>query len=407
MNRFLILVVLLTAEFTLGQIELKRDKLAFQELVEWNGVLVVAEDPKGKVDFKELTLLNQEGEVRWRKLIYPKSASSYLIQSSNSDYIYYVDDLVPVNNSIRYNQINQSGSVTPTKLDVLRIIREYGYRTPDEVSIENVVNTPNALVFHLSLPVSNKDIIENFFVSITHHNNRVYHWKAPESHPDLIKEGKEGPILFAGSDNEAIYFARYTFQANSHRINFIPIDAKASPQNAYNYSIPEFTPIPSTQKIYSNEGRYYNNSEQLEPREVQGIPVYVNNKYYYVINDASTQSMVVYGANEAGEISKLGLTSNLANESRKYNATIGVSREGKNVTFCSSIEGKSACLLYDKNEITKIELEPASIESLRNNPSSKQVDNNSTTFVYQFSGTWYSIEKGVLPNNEIITFEKL
>ena len=318
MNRFLLLTMLLTAIGAYSQIEVKKDKLAFQELVEWNGVLVVAEDPKNKVDFKELILINSDGEVRWRKLIYPKSSSSYLVQSSNSDYIYFIDDLAPVNNAIRYNQINQSGSVTPTKLDILNVIRNYGYRTPDDIVIENIVNTPAALVFHLSLSVSDKDIIENFFVSITHHNNRMYHWKAPESHPDLIKEGKEGPILYAGSDNEAIYFARYTFQANNHRVNYIPIDSKAKPLNAYNYSIPDFNPIISEQKIYSNEGRYYRNKEEGDNREVNGIPVYVDNKYYYIVNDATTQSMVVYGSNESGDIAKIAATSSLANESRKY-----------------------------------------------------------------------------------------
>lgn len=406
MNRTLFLLMLLTAFGCYGQIEVKKDQLNFQELVEWNGVLVVAEDAKRKVDFKELILINPKGEVRWRKLIYPKSPNAYVVQSSNSDYIYFIDDLAPVNNSIRYNQINQSGSVTPTKLDVLDVIRSYGYRTPDDIKIENIVNTPDALVFHLSLEVSEKDIAENFFVSITHHNNRVYHWKAPESHPDLIKDGKEGPILYAGSDAEGIYFARYTYQANNHRVNYIPIDSKAKPLNAYNYSLPDFNPVVSEQKIYSNEGRYYRNREEGDNREVKGIPVYVDNKYYYVVNDASSRALVVYGSDESGEIAKIAHTESLAEESRKYSGSIGVSREADKVTICGSINDKIGCLSYDHNKIEQIELKSDQIELLRNNPSSKEVDNNSTTFVYSFSGMWYSIEKAELSNKEIITFEK-
>lgn len=405
MKRSIAFLMLMLCAGVNAQIELKKDKLAFRELVEWNGVLVIAEDPKGKVDFKELSLINPSGEVRWRKLIYPKSAESHLIQSSNSEYIYFIDDLEPINNVIRYNQINQSGSVTPTKLDILNVIRNYGYRTPNEVEIQNIINTPNALVFHLTLEVSDKDIIENFFVSITHHNNRVYHWKAPESHPELIKEEKEGPILYAGCDDQAIYFARYTFQANNHRINFIPIDSKAKPLNAYNYSIPDFNPILSIQRIYSNEGRFYINKEE-DPREVRGAPLFLDGKYLYVVNDAKSRSTVIYGANESGDIAKIAETAELAEESRKYDAEFGISREGNDATICGGIEDKTGCITYAKNEFIQVELEKSKVEALRNNPASKNTDNNSTTFVYPFSGTWYGIEKAILPQNEIITFEK-
>jgi hypothetical protein len=405
-STLLLLLGLFIVRNAITQIELKKDKLAFHELVEWNGVLVVAEDPKEKVDYKELSLISPTGEVRWRKLIYPKSSSSYLIESSSSDYIYYIDDLEPTNNAIRYNQINQSGSVTSTKLDVLNIIRDYGYRTPDEVKIENIVNTPSSLVFHLTLSVSDKDIIENFFVSITHHNNRVYHWKAPETHPDLIKEGKEGPVLYAGCDEQVIYFARYTFQANNHRINFIPIDSKAKPLNAYNYSLPDFDPIISTQKIYANEGRYYLDIENGDSREVRGIPVYIDNKYLYVVNDSKSRSMKVYGANENGDIDVLKSTTELSDESRKYSASIGVSREKSEVTFCGNIEGKRGSLHYTKDQFVSIDLSESKIDVLRNNQSIKEVDNNSTTFVYPLSGEWYGISKSDLPQSEIITFEK-
>lgn len=408
MNKSILLIILglLVTPNVITQIELKKDKLPFHELVEWNGVLVVAEDPKEKVDFKELSLISPTGEVRWRKLIYPKSSSSYLIESSSSGYIYYVDDLEPINNAIRYNQINQSGSVTSTKLDVLNVIRDYGYRTPNDVKIENIVNTPASLVFHLSLFVSEKDIIENFVVSITHHNNRVYHWKAPETHPEFIKEGKEGPILYAGCDEQAIYFARYTFQASNHRINFIPIDSKAKALNAYNYSLPEFNPIISTQKNYANDGRYYLDIESGDSREVRGIPVYIDNKYLYVVNDSKSRSMKVYGANENGDIAVLKSTAVLSDESRKYSASIGVSREKREVTFCGSIEDEIGSLNYTKGQFETIELSKSKIDVLRNNQSIKKVDNNSTTFVYPFSGEWYGISKSDLPKSEIITFEK-
>lgn len=404
MIRAVVIVLLIVPFFLRAQIELKRDKLSFKELVEWKGVLVIAEDSKGKVDYIELSRINPEGEVLWRKLIYPKSDQSYLIQSSNSDYIYFVDDLEPYNNTIRYNQINESGSVTPTKLNILNVIRSYGYRTPDDVMVENIVNTPNALVFHLSLAVD--DIFENFFVTITHHNNRVYHWKGPETHPDLIKENKEGHILYAGCDEESIYFARYTFQANNHRINFIPFDAKAKPLNAYNYSIPDFNPIQTEERILSNEARYYINKDR-DPREVKGIPVYVDNKHLYIVNDSELRTTVVYGANEAGEIDRIAKGKKSAEESRKYDSKLGINRSNNGFTIFGQIEDTPNGLSYGDEKYDQLSIPDSKIEVIRNNPSSIARENKSTTFVFPFSGTWYGIEKSSLTESEIITFKKL
>tara|TARA_B100000508_G_scaffold140085_2_gene140014 strand:- start:20925 stop:22139 length:1215 start_codon:yes stop_codon:yes gene_type:complete len=404
MIRAVVIVLLIVPFFLRAQIELKRDKLSFKELVEWKGVLVIAEDPKGKVNYKELSRISPEGEVLWRKLIYPKSDQSYLIQSSNSDYIYFVDDLEPYNNTIRYNQINESGSVTPTKLNILNVIRSYGYRTPDDVVVENIVNTPNALVFHLTLAVD--DIVENFFVTITHHNNRVYHWKGPETHPDLIKENKEGHILYAGCDEESIYFARYTFQANNHRINFIPFDAKAKPLNAYNYSIPDFNPIQTEERILSNEARYYINKDR-DPREVKGIPVYVDNKHLYIVNDSELRTTVVYGANEAGEIDRIAKGKKSAEESRKYDSKLGINRSNNGFTIFGQIEDTPNGLSYGDEKYDQLSIPDSKIEVIRNNPSSIARENKSTTFVYPFSGKWYGIEKSSLTESEIITFKKL
>src|SRR5690554_7963648 len=89
------------------------------------GTLLLGNDPTGKTDEINFNLLNHQGEVSWNRSVYPKSNNTSLIVSGMSDYLYFVDDLKPVNNHIRYNQVNQSGSIVPTKFDLLKVIRSY------------------------------------------------------------------------------------------------------------------------------------------------------------------------------------------------------------------------------------------------------------------------------------------
>lgn len=406
MKRAIISIFIMFTFIASGQIEVKKDKFCFEELIEWKGVLIVAQDEKGNVNDKELTRIAPNGEVQWRKAIYPKSSSSYLIQSAVSDYIYFVDDLEPNGNVIRYNQINESGSVTPTKLNILSIIRDYGYRTPDEVVVENIVNTPNALVFHLSLAVKDKEIIENFFVTITHHNNRVYHLKGPETRPEQVDEGRQGPILYAGCDNEAIYFARYTFQANNHRINFIPFDAKANALNAYNYTLPDFQPILSTQEFYSNEARYYIDQKEGNERTVRGLPVYQNGSFLYIVNDEASRNFVVYGANKEGDIVKRGTSESLAKSSRRYDASLGLCRDGDQLTVCGRIEDNLGCMQIKNDSFEKLSVEKNRLKMARNNPTILNVDLSPQNFVYHFDKGWYYVSQDGLKELDILSFTK-
>lgn len=403
MRSGLILSFLILSLTSFSQIEVIKEKLAFSELVEWKGVLVIAEDDKKKVDFKELTLINPSGEIQWRKLIYPKTSTSYLIHSASSDYIYFIDDLKPVNNAIRYNQVNQSGSITPTKLDLLQIIRKYGYRTPDDIVIENIVNTPKALVFHLSLEVSDNDIIENFFVTITHHNNRVYHAKGPESRPEQMKEEREGPIMYAGCDEQGIYFARYTYQANNHRINFIPINQRAELLNSYSYSVPDFNPILSEQRFFSNEARRITNELEKSSRVVRGVPVYSEGSFYYLVNDKETGSTVVYGADKSGEINKLYVADQNAPESRKYDAFLGVCRSAKTCLLIGSIDGNTDPIVISGDLFSSPEV---NVGNIRNNPSSIKYNEITNDFVVQFGSEWYQINESEISNKDKLVFQK-
>src|SRR5690554_2158987 len=233
LKKFLLAFLPLIPLMTLAQedIEIERGKFPFNKIVEWpgKGTLMIGTDPSGRSQEINLNLLNFNGEIQWNRSVFPKQKNSHLIISSLSDYIYFVDDLKLNNNSVRYNQVNQSGSVVPTKFDMLSVIRSYRYTTPDDLVLKEIVNTPKALVFYYQLPIKDKGIIENFFVTITHHNNKIYHYQGPASDMTLMKEGKEGPLVFAGADENTICFSRYEYSDKKQNARFYPFSPKAEP----------------------------------------------------------------------------------------------------------------------------------------------------------------------------------
>ncbi|MGM0479283.1 MAG: hypothetical protein ACQERC_08670, partial [Bacteroidota bacterium] len=325
MNKLAMLIIFLgNAVVGVGQISITKDQFPFSRVVEWekHGVLIYAEDDNKNTNEQEIIYVNQQGEKQWRKSIYPKTNHPKLVISAQSDYIYMIDDIAPHRNSIRYNQINRSGSIVSTKFDLLQVIRSYGYRTPDELVMQNVINTEKSLVFHFQLEVKAEGIIENFIIMITHHNNRVYHAKGPVTRPELIEEQREGTLLFAGSHKNIICFGRYSNNGNDHRVNFIPYDEKAKKQNPYSFSLPDVEPMMSGLHSANWDGMRFTRIAEDRETEARGRPVYERGNYYYAAIDEKDRCFQVFGANQEGDIVPLETCEQPAESSWRYNPTI-------------------------------------------------------------------------------------
>lgn len=410
MKLFLSVLFLCTYSlFVTAQIEVTKGKFPFNQIIEWpgKGTLLLGEDPTGKTVEINFNLFNHNGEVSWNRSVYPKSKSTHIIVSEMSDYLYFVDDLKPVNNDIRYNQVNQSGSIVPTKLDMLAIIRSYRYTTPSDLELKNIVNTPKALVFYFQLPVKNKNIIENFFVTITHHNNRVYHYQGPVSNINLIKEGKEGELSFAGADENAICFSRFEHTEKKDHIRFYPFSPKAEPIGRTTLTIPEFSPLSSTIEFAALDGRYYINKENKLTIEAQGKGLYSNGEYFYALNDAKERCLKLYGRNEEGESVLLNECLNSAEETRKYQATLTVLPIKGKMIVISNINNKSSALEINHSQIQPIAVETINMEKIQKNPSSFQVENKSANFVHFINGVPHFFENTELGKSDQIIFKKL
>lgn len=404
------LVVCLTSVWSLSaQIVIEKGKSPFHSIVEWKnkGTLLMNSDPKDRTRDYEIILVGNNGEVDWRKTIYPSHSMPSLILSQSSNYIYFIDHFKVIDSKFSYNQLNQSGSVVSTKFDLLQIIRSYGYTIPDELVVEEIVNTPKALAFHFSLEVKEKNIIENFFVTITHHNNRVYHSQGPPTHPDLLDDGREELFTYSGADEENIYFSRIVKQGGGKRIHFYPISPKAEKGNEYSFSLTsDFAPIRS--EVINNNlcGSYYQNKLNDKSLYRLAIGLYNNNRFYVAANDEKDRCLKVYGANTEGEITVLNECKNPASESRKYEAKLTWLENLNKLIVIGSIEDNRSAAMIEGSTVESVDKDILNVDRLQINPSVFALENKTTNFVHLVNDQTFFFDYNQLGQERDVIFKE-
>lgn len=392
-----------------AQIEIEKGKSPFHSVIEWKnkGTLLMNSDPKDRIRDYEVVLINSKGEVDWRKTIYPSHSMPSLILSESSNYIYFIDHFEVIDSKFSYNQLNRSGSVVSTKFDLLKIIRSYGYTTPDELVVEEVVNTPKALAFHFSLEVKDKNIIENFFVTITHHNNRVYHSQGPNTHPDLLDDEREGLFTYSGADDDNIYFSRLVKQGGGKRIHFYPISPKAEKGNEYSFALTdEFSPIES--EVINNNlcGSFYQKKLNKKALTRLAVGIYNNNRFYVAANDSKDRCLKVYGANKDGDITVLNDCKNPAKESRKYDAKLIWLENLDRLIVVGSIEDSNSAAIIDGSTVESVEKDQLNVDRLQINPSSFALENKTTNFVHLVDDKVFFFDSNQLGSEGSVIFKE-
>ncbi|PWH85556.1 hypothetical protein [Brumimicrobium oceani] len=388
------------------QVEIPKDKYPFYKVVEWpnQGSILLSKDPTGSTKDIYINLLNTEGELSWGKTIYPKVEDPKLIISSNSNYIYFIENFKPENNFINYNQVNQSGGVVSTKFDVLKVIRSYGYTIPNELELNEIVNTPKALVFYFQLPVKSDGIIENIFISITHHNNRVYHFKGPATDMKSQKKGMVGPMLYAGSDESTISFSYYSNEGSLSNMNFINFNSKAE-------AIPEQsikTPVAEGEltlfQTLNMEGSAYIDNKSLYQSRGKGI--YSRGNYYLVMNDLSTNCVKILGLNEDRKLVQLNSCSPSEVNSRNPKSIISYFEMDGKQFIVSEIGDNFSSYVITQDGVQTLNLNRKDIENVQLNPSSFKTKDKTTNFVHVINGVPYSTDTKELEKQEKIIFKQ-
>ena len=410
MNRFIFIISLLFSFQALAQVEVAKGTFPFSQIVEWprKGTLFLGGDPTGMSQEINFNLLNHEGLVQWNRSVYPKSEPTHLIISGVSDYVYFVDDLAPVNKFIRYNQVNESGSIVPAKFDMLKVIRDYGYRTPDDLVLIDIVNTQKSIIFYFQLPVKDKGIIENFFVTITHHNNIVYYCQGPTSDMELIRKGEEGPLVFAGSTEDAICFSRFGFKKGKQNNSYFSFTPKGKLRVGVTQTPVDLSPISSDLYFVGLSGKYHlQEAKKIKTPNTLGRGLFVNGRYYYVANDSKDRCLKIYGVNDKDEFVVLNECKNPAVEKKSYkNASLTFIPLDEKVIVVSTIGSESSAFEIGNNQVNPIEMGDIDYEKIRMNPSSFRVKDHPNEFVHFVNGVPYFTNPSTIGKTDKIIFTK-
>ncbi|MBW7868661.1 MAG: hypothetical protein H3C31_10085 [Brumimicrobium sp.] len=401
----LLFIVITTLPTIYSQtIEFPNGKFPFTQTVEWSGrgSLFYASDPSGKTEEINICLLNQTGVIDWTRSVYPKAKGTHLILSGMADYFYFVDDFVPVNNAIRYNQVNISGSVTPTKVDLLNVISSYKYRNIVDLVLKDVISTPKSLVFYFQLTTPDKTAIENIFVSITHHNNRVYHCKGPVSHSDLISQGKEDAFVFSGAFEDAISFSRFAGGA----VEFFSFSSKAEPLVGHTYKITGADAISSKIHFVSLNGSAYIEKEMKRIATAYGKGIFVNGYFYYVMNDAKDRCLKIFRRDDKGNLVQINTCENPAKSAKKYSGDITFISLGEKLIVIGDIDKSVSAFEILNDKVTSIDAAKVNKDIIQRNPSSFYVGNNSSRFIHYINGAPYYVDPSDL-TQAIISLKKL
>lgn len=407
---FLVIALGLLSTVTFSQFKLEKAKFPFTNFAEWpgRGTLFMADDPTGKTFEKNLSLYTAQGELAWRKSIYPKVKNSHLILSGNSNYIYFVDDLSLYNSrEIRYNQVNVSGSIVHTSFRMLTIIKKYGYSMPDKLQLRDIIDSPKSLVFYFQLPVEDKGIIENIFVTITHHNNRIYSIKAPPSDLEASEEGQQDPFSFAGATAETICFSRYLSMNGKKSIEYTLFSPKAEAQVGHTYHLPDVLPIASSTLQASYTGAYYLKKETKTNFNLHGKGIYLEGHFFYAVNDAKERCLKIFGLNDNSSFTLHSKIGHQAEPQKKYkDATLTIFPLEKSVLIEGSIEGINSSYLITKENTKIIDNQMIDIEDLRKNPSIFKINKKTTKFVHFINQVPYFFDWTTNQRNKDIIFNQ-
>jgi len=389
-----------------AQIELTSETYPFNGVMEWQGVgtIITSSDPDQRQRDFNIWLLNKDGEVQWREKFYPKLNRPFPIIGHNSSYIYFLDNLKPENHKINYHQINMSGSVKSTSLDLLAMVKKAGYNSTDELLLVDVINAPSALVFQFDAENKSTKSIDQVLVFLTHHNHRTYLTKTVASTLDGLKNSTEGRLLYAGSDDDNIYFSRYIQRASQHTLEFIPYSAKGEEGFAQVFTMDDFTTSSAKPDVLNYTGEYHLQLQAKNTTPVGGF--YFGKRFYTFGFTANLDEWAVSIFDEEGKQKILervklseqkkrkGVPTIMLGEARTY-WTIGFDWNEDSHLHFISLDGLRSGETFLPQQ-----------EQLRNNPSVANAANSLGIFVHPTNDGYFRLVLEKFGQTNTLNFDK-
>lgn len=188
---------------------LPAEEFPFFDVVEWKGTgaLLLNRDPSGLKRKINITLVGEKNTSIWQESFNPEGKEYYFIAGENARYVYFLDQLQPVEGKISFHQISSAGNVKSSTAQLGQAIKKLGNYDINLMKIIDVITTDKALLFFIRYQDKKEKKFTDFMISMTHHNMLLYPTIVGELSELSLKDTRYGHWAYSGFQGDQIFFA--------------------------------------------------------------------------------------------------------------------------------------------------------------------------------------------------------
>ncbi len=220
MKKTLLFFFLLTVAYVNAQnFGIPVKTLPFYDIIEWKGQggLLLSRSPKEILNQIGMSLVGELEEGKWDQKFNPKTRDPFFICAENTRYVYFLDNLDPINNgNVTFNQINSGGNVKSKSLDIgvkVKLLPEsHDY---NKFELVDAAVTEKALVYLYRYYNKKEKAYFDFTVFMTHHNlQHIVFQMGRGVDKDYIENRTRGQWQYAGFNGDLIYLSSHEIKAD-------------------------------------------------------------------------------------------------------------------------------------------------------------------------------------------------
>lgn len=258
--------------------------LPYFDVIEWKGQggLLRSRSPKDILNQIGMTLVGELSEGKWDQKFNPKTRDPYYLCAENTRYVYFIDNLDPINNgNMTFNQINSAGNIKTKSLDIgLKVKMLPGEHDYNKFELVDAGVTDKALLYLFRYFNKKEKEYYDFAVFMTHHNLQHLVFQLGKGvDQDLVEKHINGQWQFAGFNGELNYLAWRTIKTDVKGSVVKGFNTKGEMIEDHFIFEPEGA-RPFLNIGYGTTGKYYIQNEERYSTEY-GVVSFIDGKFYF------------------------------------------------------------------------------------------------------------------------------
>lgn len=258
--------------------------LPYYGIIEWKGQggLVLSRSPEVILKQIGMSLVGDLEQGKWDQKFNPGIRDPFYLCAENTRYIYFLDNLDPMNNGlVSFNQINTAGNIKSKSLDIgikvkaLPEVHDYNKFELVDASV-----TEKALVLLYRYFNKKEKEYYDFTVFMTHHNlQQIVFQMGKGVDQDRIKDQTNGQWQFTGFEGDLTYLAWGTIKTDIKGAVIKGFNTKG--EMIEDHFVYEPKNVRKFLNIgYGTIGKFYVQNESRYSIE-SGVVSYINGQFYY------------------------------------------------------------------------------------------------------------------------------